>query len=379
VSEVVGELFAGVLGIGLGLEAHGVRTAWAAEIDPFARRVIGARRPGVEIVGDVRMVDGGGERVTGLAGGFPCQPVSAAGKGLAQADPRWLWPAFEDAILVCEPEWVLIENVPMLRRRGLVDVLRGLHRLGYSAAFDGVPAAAVGAPHLRDRLWIWAWRGEGGPVFGEPGGMVGDFPVWAWPEKPPRAGLMDERGMVWATSPVAPVKTTRRDGWSYWDGVPLWPTPEASDGSGGDDLATAVFRRERGPLNPDWVDWLMGFPVGWTDPEREHDGPWPWGEPGALWPTPDAAAFNVGADPDRHLERVAAIKARGINGNGAGLTLGMAAQLEHPGWANEPGPRVKRDVPRRKERLTCAGNAVVPAVVSYVAGRGLAARARRAA
>ncbi len=48
------------------------------------------------------------------------------------------------------------------------------------------------------------------------------------------------------------------------------------------------------------------------------------------WPTPDAQAMNVGADPVRHMERLAKIKAKGINGNGAALTLGMAANLA--GW-----------------------------------------------
>ena len=60
--------------------------------------------------------------------------------------------------------------------------------------------------------------------------------------------------------------------------VKLWPTPKASPSgpdfarmnrprSGGDDLATAVAREVTGPLNPAWVEWLMGFPAGWTDSE----------------------------------------------------------------------------------------------------------------
>jgi len=58
--------------------------------------------------------------------------------------------------------------------------------------------------------------------------------------------------------------------------VKLWPTPKSSpsgpdyarasrDGSGGDDLATAVARKTSGQLNPTWVEWLMGFDLGWTD------------------------------------------------------------------------------------------------------------------
>jgi hypothetical protein len=59
----------------------------------------------------------------------------------------------------------------------------------------------------------------------------------------------------------------------------MWPTPKSSpsgpdyarmnrEGSGGDDLATAVARETGGSLNPTWVEWLMGFPLGWTDLER---------------------------------------------------------------------------------------------------------------
>ena len=57
----------------------------------------------------------------------------------------------------------------------------------------------------------------------------------------------------------------------------LWPTPMASDGCKGgpaqlppsqmkrDNLAGYLLRNgERGQLNPEWVEWLMGFPAGWT-------------------------------------------------------------------------------------------------------------------
>lgn len=56
----------------------------------------------------------------------------------------------------------------------------------------------------------------------------------------------------------------------------LWPTPKASpsgpdyarvnrENAGGDDLVTAVARTQSGALNPAWVEWLMGYPIGWTD------------------------------------------------------------------------------------------------------------------
>jgi hypothetical protein len=56
----------------------------------------------------------------------------------------------------------------------------------------------------------------------------------------------------------------------------LWPTPKGSasgpdyarvnrEESGGDDLATAVARETPGSLNPRWIEWLMAWPIGWTD------------------------------------------------------------------------------------------------------------------
>lgn len=56
----------------------------------------------------------------------------------------------------------------------------------------------------------------------------------------------------------------------------LWPTPKSSPSgpdyaracrprSGGDDLATAIARLQKGPLNPVFVEMLMGYPVGWTE------------------------------------------------------------------------------------------------------------------
>ncbi len=54
----------------------------------------------------------------------------------------------------------------------------------------------------------------------------------------------------------------------------FWPTPTASDAMGGPggqrdggaNLRTAVAAAgARGPLNPDWIEWLMGWPAGWTE------------------------------------------------------------------------------------------------------------------
>lgn len=89
-----------------------------------------------------------------VTGGFPCQPVSVAGKGLAQADDRWLWPEMHRVIDIVRPDWVLAENVPGLRTRGVDIVLGDLEGSGYGVWALVVGADDVGAPHRRKRVWV---------------------------------------------------------------------------------------------------------------------------------------------------------------------------------------------------------------------------------
>lgn len=97
-------------------------------------------------------------RVDFVSGGFPCQPFSSAGKGLGKADPRWLWPDFRRIIADADPSLVFVENAPWLAIHGLDDVLEGLALLGFDAEWDCFTARAVGAPHIRKRFFLVAWR-----------------------------------------------------------------------------------------------------------------------------------------------------------------------------------------------------------------------------
>ena len=101
-----------------------------------------------------------------LTAGFPCQPVSNVGKKLAQADPRWLWPEVVRVLRVVRPPVVLLENTPGLLSRGMGDVLRDLAQSGYDAKWRVLSAADVGAPHLRERVWIVAYPDGLGPQGG---------------------------------------------------------------------------------------------------------------------------------------------------------------------------------------------------------------------
>ncbi len=163
-------LFSGIGGLrrlDLGLERAGMTITGQVEIDPWCRSILARHWPEVPRHDDVRTAaDWWGDRAAPdlVAGGFPCQPVSSAGKRLAQADSRWLWPAFAQVIRHLGPRLVLVENVPGLLVRGMGDVLGDLASLGYDAEWDCVPAAFVGAPHIRNRVWIVAYPQRSGRV-----------------------------------------------------------------------------------------------------------------------------------------------------------------------------------------------------------------------
>ena len=154
----------GIGGFPLAAHALGYRSIWQSEIEPFCNEVLAARFPDAELVGDMREIDAGTETPDLLTAGFPCQPVSDAGKRAAQDDERWLWPEVERVIELLMPPRVLIENVRGLLRLGMDDVLAGLARLGYCAEWDLIPALSVGAPHRRHRVWIIAHREDQEPV-----------------------------------------------------------------------------------------------------------------------------------------------------------------------------------------------------------------------
>jgi DNA (cytosine-5)-methyltransferase 1 len=178
--RTVGSLFSGIGGIDLGFERAGYRVIWQVESNPYASAVLARQWPDVPNLGDVTKIDWSEvERPHVLAGGFPCQPVSMAGRGLAQRDERWLWPEFERAIRQLRPDHVVVENVPGLLVRGMGDVLGDLASLGYDCEWESIPASAVGAPHLRWRVFIVAHpqrprsQGHGGQHrLGEGGGEV---------------------------------------------------------------------------------------------------------------------------------------------------------------------------------------------------------------
>jgi DNA (cytosine-5)-methyltransferase 1 len=164
-----GSLFSGIGGLDLGLERAGMTCRWQCENDPYAVRVLTKHWPDVPKYPDVRTLDESNvERVDLLAGGFPCQPVSIAGRRSRQSDERWLWPEFARLIRDLRPRYALMENVPGLLTGGMGDVLGDLAGLGFDAEWRVLSAAQFGAPHLRRRVFIVAYSTRDGRQQGRP-------------------------------------------------------------------------------------------------------------------------------------------------------------------------------------------------------------------
>jgi DNA (cytosine-5)-methyltransferase 1 len=157
----VGSLFSGIGGFDLGLERAGMKVIWQSEIDTFASRVLKKHWPDVPNLGDITKVDWSKvERPDVICGGYPCQPFSTAGKRGGANDARHLWPAMHNAIRVLRPRYALMENVRGHLSLGFGRVLGDLAEVGYDAEWQVIPAAAVGAPHKRDRVFIVAYPND---------------------------------------------------------------------------------------------------------------------------------------------------------------------------------------------------------------------------
>lgn len=157
------DLFAGIGGLSLGLERAGFSSAAFCEIDPFAQKVLAKNFPGVQCYDDVttltadRLISDG-VTFDVIAGGYPCQPFSNAGKQLGQSDPRHLWPHMLRLIRESRPKWVLAENVEGHVQLGMPDVCRELEAESYRVWSFVIPASATGARHLRNRVFIIGQR-----------------------------------------------------------------------------------------------------------------------------------------------------------------------------------------------------------------------------
>jgi DNA (cytosine-5)-methyltransferase 1 len=157
-----GSLFSGIGGFDLAAEWMGWENIFHCEWNEFGQRVLKYYWPKAISYADITKTDFSIHRGTIdiLTGGFPCQPYSVAGGRKGKEDSRHLWPEMRRAIREIQPGWIVGENVFGLINwnGGMVfdEVQADLEAAGYEVWPYVLPAAAINAPHRRDRVWFVA-------------------------------------------------------------------------------------------------------------------------------------------------------------------------------------------------------------------------------
>jgi DNA (cytosine-5)-methyltransferase 1 len=333
-----GSLFAGIGGFDLGFERAGYDIRWQVEIDPWARAVLAKHWPHVHRHDDIRTAGAHNlEAVDVLCGGFPCQDISLAGKGagMGEGTRSGLWSEYARIIRELRPRYVVVENVAALLARGLGRVVGDLAACGYDAEWDCIPAAAVGAPHRRDRLWLVAYT-NGGRFEAS---HSGEWPV----------------SIVDACSDVPDTNDAAR----WW---------RAQQGAGGHGRSGV----DGTPC--DVADTNSGRRVRVWQQE-------PTGQQGAR----GHVAYGCGtgrASTTPHDADGVGIRLQGLIFAGAAArpTYRSSLRRRTGWWENEPNVgRVAHGVPARVDRLRGLGNAIVPQIAEWIAHRITEAEARRVA
>lgn len=185
------DLFAGIGGFTLGLEAVGMQTVAFCEQDKYCKKVLAKHWPEVPIYDDVKKLtaerlasDGIGVDI--ITGGFPCTDISRAGHpwlpvdGI-EAERSGLWYEFARIISEVRPRYAIVENVPNLLNGNngawMSDILGGLASFGYDSEWHCIPASALNAHHHRDRVFILSYpNGKGLQGSSETGDFGGEGP-----------------------------------------------------------------------------------------------------------------------------------------------------------------------------------------------------------
>jgi DNA (cytosine-5)-methyltransferase 1 len=155
-------LFSGIGGLDLGLDRASLQCVAQVEQDDYCQHILSKHWSHTLKYRDVRSVGAHNlPRADVLAGGFPCQDLSRAGKKAGLAGARsGLWFEFHRIICELRPRYIVVENVADLLVRGIDRVLGDLAEVGYDAEWSTLSACAFGAPHTRERLFIIAYRHE---------------------------------------------------------------------------------------------------------------------------------------------------------------------------------------------------------------------------
>ncbi|WP_291415469.1 DNA cytosine methyltransferase [Actinophytocola sp.] len=283
----IGSLFSGYGGLDLAVEhVFGGQTVWHSETERAPARLLAHRFPGVPNLGDITRVNWDAvPRVDILAGGFPCQDLSSAGKraGLAPGTRSGLWAHMAYAIEKLRPRLVVFENVrgllnapsaptpvrPLDRRdlgsdgqggtRALGTVLGDLAERGYDCRWLGLPASAIGAPHQRFRVFGLAWPRGTDPRGVQPERRRGRRRLPG--TRPPALRLPVGGAAAGAEANTLAGRgaSSRVDWGRFTPAIRHWERV-----LGREAPFPIVPVRGRDRLNPEWVEWLMGLESGWV-------------------------------------------------------------------------------------------------------------------
>lgn len=251
----IGSLCTGYGGLDMAVEAYfNAETVWVSEIDKHASKVI-EQRFGVVNHGDLKTINWADvEPIDILTAGYPCQPFSVAGNRKGLEDERHIWPFIKETISHLRPKFIVMENVRGHLTLGFDQVLKDLTEIGYDARWQVVRASDVGAPHQRARLFIVAYPSNNGFSFGNTIGSQSRFTGIAC------------NGSVTDSNCCSCQESRRGNSCIQGKGSKIF---------NGSDRQEHRFSREmdrqevpptldQGKLNPVFVEYMMGLPLGWV-------------------------------------------------------------------------------------------------------------------
>lgn len=279
-------------------------------------------------------------------GSCPCQPWSMAGAGQGITDPRHLWPQWFGLISELHPPVIFGEQTSSLDGRYWVDLVYvDLEASGYAIGAADLPAASVGAPHGRHRLFFVA----------DSGGAE------RWPQSEGRRDVTDRKDARWEEASSRPELDRET---SALDDSERQRTERSAGSQGRAKCAPSSSRQNQGRGLLQVVNSSIACELGRANREGLEVGPLPDG-------------------------RIGVIRIKGPAAGEAGVVSGWWADADlilcrderegRPDWkwrAVEPGtfplaPRVSGDV----EQIRGYGNAIVPQVAQAFIEAYLAARA----
>ena len=338
------DLFSGIGGFSLGLEWAGMSTVAMCEKDPYCRKILAKHWPDLTIHEDIRNLDGKKYRnsIDLVAGGFPCQPISVAGKRKGADDDRHLWPEMLRVIKEAKPRWVIGENVFGFINMALDDVQADLEREHYEVRKFVLPAVAVDAHHRRDRIILIAYSNS--PA------------VWNLPERQEIGRNNLQTGRQAITPHDGPsqsmANTNEHERWRESSTEAQGWESRMEHGSGSSGLTERQPKQTLANTNSPWELQQKGDQQeswGWSGNSSEQD-----------------VANSHGTRGEA-----------GLSGQES-WQEGNSGELDHQGhqqswreevreWPAEPCVgRVADGVPNRVDRIKGLGNAVVPQLIQTI-------------